>query len=329
VKRREFITLLGGMGALPFIAHAQQPGRMRRIGALMAVAENDADAKVRAEAFQGRLHQLGWIEGRNVSIQYRWAAADRERMAVYAAELVASAPDLILANTTPVVLALKNATSTIPIVFVNVVDPVGRGFVANLARPGGNVTGFLIFEFSMAGKWLQTLKQVAAGVNRVGIIFNPQTAPFGESFVRVAEAAAPAFAAEIVSVAVRDNAKLESVVASFAGKPNGGLIVLPDIFTTGNRDAIVALAARHRLPTVYPFRYFAASGGLISDGIDPTDVFRRAAEYVDRILKGEKPADLPVQAPTKYELVINLKTAKALGLEVPPMLLARADEVIE
>jgi putative tryptophan/tyrosine transport system substrate-binding protein len=237
--------------------------------------------------------------------------------------------DLILANTTPVVVALKNATSTIPIVFVNVVDPVGRGFVANRARPSGNITGFLIFEFSMAGKWLQTLKQVAPNVNRVAIIYNPRTAPFGESFVRVAEAAAPTFAAEIVSGVVRDNAELETVVASFAGKPNGGLIVLPDIFTTGNRDAIVALAARHRLPTVYPFRYFATSGGLISDGIDPTDVFRRAAEYVDRILKGEKPADLPVQAPLKYELVINLKTAKALGLEIPPMLLARADEVIE
>jgi putative ABC transport system substrate-binding protein len=329
MRRRQFITLLGGAGTFPFIAHAQQADRMRRIGALMGIAENDVDAKVRAVALRQGLHELGWIEGRNVSIEYRWAAADQERMAAYAAELVAFAPDLILANTTPVLVALKKATSTIPIVFVNVVDPVGRGFVANLARPGGNITGFLIFEFSMAGKWLQTLKQVAPRVKRVAIIFNPQTAPFSESFVRVAEAAAPAFAAEIVSAGVRDNTELETAMVSFADKPDGGLIVLPDIFNTRNRDAIVALAARHRLPAVYPFRYFAASGGLVSDGIDPTDVIRRAAGYVDRILKGEKPADLPVQAPTKYELVINLKTAKALGLDIPATVLARAEEVIE
>jgi putative ABC transport system substrate-binding protein len=329
MRRRQFITLLGGAGTFPFIAHAQQADRMRRIGALMGIAENDVDAKVRAVALRQGLHELGWIEGRNVSIEYRWAAADQERMAAYAAELVAFAPDLILANTTPVVVALKKATSTIPIVFVNVVDPVGRGFVANLARPGGNITGFLIFEFSMAGKWLQTLKQVAPRVKRVAIIFNPQTAPFSESFVRVAEAAAPAFAAEIVPAGVRDNTELETAMVSFADKPDGGLIVLPDIFNTRNRDAIVALAARHRLPAVYPFRYFAASGGLVSDGIDPTDVIRRAAGYVDRILKGEKPADLPVQAPTKYELVINLKTAKALGLDIPATVLARAEEVIE
>jgi len=329
MRRRQFITLLGGAGTFPFIAHAQQADRMRRIGALMGIAENDVDAKVRAVALRQGLHELGWIEGRNVSIEYRWAAADQERMAAYAAELVAFAPDLILANTTPVLVALKKATSTIPIVFVNVVDPVGRGFVANLARPGGNITGFLIFEFSMAGKWLQTLKQVAPRVKRVAIIFNPQTAPFSESFVRVAEAAAPAFAAEIVPAGVRDNTELETAMVSFADKPDGGSIVLPDIFNTRNRDAIVALAARHRLPAVYPFRYFAASGGLVSDGIDPTDVIRRAAGYVDRILKGEKPADLPVQAPTKYELVINLKTAKALGLDIPATVLARAEEVIE
>jgi putative ABC transport system substrate-binding protein len=266
---------------------------------------------------------------RNVRLEYRWAGADPEHMHAYATELVALAPDLILANTTPVVAALQHATRTIPIVFVNVVDPVGPGFVANLARPGGNITGFLIFEFSMGGKWLETLKQVAPRVKRVAMIFNPQTAPFGESFVRVVEAAAPAFAVETVSAKVRDNAELESAVASFAGEPDGGLIVLPDIFTTSHRDTIVTLAARHHLPAIYPFRYFAASGGLVSDGVDGTDLFRRSASYVDRILKGEKPADLPVQAPAKFELVINLKTAKALGLEVPPMLLALADEVIE
>ena len=212
---------------------------------------------------------------------------------------------------------------------MNVVDPAGRGFVANLARPGGNITGFLIFEFSMGGKWLETLKQVAPRVKRVAMIFNRETAPFSESFVRVVEAAAPAFAVETVSAMVRDSAELESAVASFAGKPEGGLIVLPDLFTTSHRDAIVALASRNRLPAIYPFRYFAASGGLVSDGIDGADLFRRSASYVDRILKGEKPADLPVQAPTKFELVINLKTAKVLGLDIPPKLLALADEVIE
>jgi putative ABC transport system substrate-binding protein len=330
MRRREFITLIGGAAvAWPLSARAQHPSAMRRIGVLMGIAENDTDAKPRATAFEHGLQELGWTEGRNVRIEYRWAAADFERMRAYAAELVALAPDLILANSTPVVAALQQATRDIPIVFVNVVDPVGSGFVANLARPGGNITGFLIFEFSMGGKWLETLKQVAPRVKRVAMIFNPQTAPFGESFARVAEAAAPAFAVEMVSAMVRDSAELDGAVASFAGNPDGGLIVLPDLFNTDHRDTIVALAARHRLPAVYPFRYFAASGGLVSDGVDGNDLFRRSASYVDRILKGEKPADLPVQAPTEYELVINLKAAKALGLDVPPSLLARADEVIE
>jgi putative ABC transport system substrate-binding protein len=330
MRRREFISLLGGAAlAWPLPLSAQHPSAMRRIGVLMGIAESDADAKPRAIAFQQGLQELGWTEGRNVRIEYRWAGADREHMHAYAAELVALAPDLILANTTPVVAALQQATRTIPIVFVNVVDPIGRGFVANLARPGGNITGFLIFEFSMGGKWLETLKQIAPHVKRVAIIFNPQTAPFSESFVRVVEAAAPAFTVETVSAKVRDNAELESVVTSFAGESDGGLIVLPDIFTTSHRDTIVTLAARHRLPAIYPFRYFAASGGLVSDGVDGTDLFRRSASYVDRILKGGKPGELPVQAPTKLELVINLKTAKALNLTIPPTLLARADEVIE
>jgi putative tryptophan/tyrosine transport system substrate-binding protein len=330
LRRREFVTLLGGMAvAWPLPLSAQHPSPMRRIGVLMGIAENDADAKPRAMAFQQGLEELGWTKGRNIRIEYRWAAADPEHMHAYAAELVALAPDLILANTTPVVAALQLATRTIPIVFVNVVDPIGPGFVDSLARPGGNITGFLIFEFSMGGKWLETLKEVAPRDKRVAIIFNPQTAPFGESFVRVVEAAAPTFAVETVSAMVHDNAELESAVASFAGKPDGSLIVLPDIFTTSHRDTIVALAARNRLPAIYPFRYFAASGGLVSDGVDGTDLFRRSASYVDRILKGEKPADLPVQAPTKYELVINLKTAKALGLSIPPTLLATADGVIE
>jgi putative tryptophan/tyrosine transport system substrate-binding protein len=330
IGRRELIAALGGAAvAWPLPLSAQHPRAVRRIGVLMGIAENDADAKPRAIAFRHGLQELGWTEGRNISIEYRWAAADPEHMHSYAAELVALAPDLILANTTPVVTALQHATRTIPIVFVNVVDPAGRGFVANLARPGGNITGFLIFEFSMGGKWLETLKQVAPRVKRVAMIFNPETAPFSESFVRVIEAAAPAFAVETVSAKVRDRAELESAVVSFANKPEGGLIVLPDLFTTIHRDTIVALATRNRLPAIYPFRYFAASGGLVSDGIDGSDLFRRSASYVDRILKGEKPADLPVQAPTKFELVINLKTAKVLGLQVPPKLLALADEVIE
>jgi putative ABC transport system substrate-binding protein len=334
MRRREFITLIGGAAALPSMlwplaARARQQSTMRRIGALMGIAENDTDAKPRAMAFQHGLQELGWTEGHNVRIEYRWAAADPERARAYAAELVAFAPDLILANTTPVVAALQQATRTIPIVFVNVVDPVGSGLVASLARPGGNITGLLIFEFSMGGKWLERLKQVAPRVNRVAMIFNPQTAPFSESFVRFIEASAPAFAVETVSAKVRDGAELQSALASFAGKPDGGLIVLPDIFNTSNREMIVALAARHRLPAVYPFRYFAASGGLVSDGVDGIDLFRRAAGYVDRILKGENPAELPVQAPTKYELVINLKTARTLGLSVPSGLLAIADEVIE
>ena len=328
-KRRELIGLIGGAMTLPITARAQQPDRKRRVGALMGVAENDVDAAARATTFEVGLQKLGWTRGRNIDIEYRWAAADRGRMAAYAKELVALGSEVIVANTTPVVTAVKQATDTIPIVFVNVVDPVGRGFVANLARPGGNVTGFLIFEFSMGGKWVQTLKQLAPEVKRVGIMFNPQTAPFGDSFVRAAEAVAPAFAVEPVPATVRGSAELEGVVSALAGKPDSGLIVLPDIFTTSSRDAIVALAARYRLPAVYPFRYFAASGGLAAEGVDLTDVFRRAAGYVDRILKGEKPAELPVQAPTKYELVINLRTAKAMGFEVAPMLLARADEIIE
>jgi putative ABC transport system substrate-binding protein len=330
MRRRDFIALVGGAaGAWPLPLSAEQSSVMRRIGVLMGIAENDADAKPRAMAFQQGLQELGWTEGRNVRIEYRWAAADREHMRAYAAELVALAPDLILANTTPVAAALQHATRTIPIVFVNVVDPLGAGFIASLARPGGNITGFLVFEFSMGGKWLQTLKQVAPRVKRVAVIFNPQTAPFGGSFVRVVEAAAPAFAVETVAARVTDIAELESAVASFAGKPDGGLIVLPDLFTTSHRDTIIALAARNHLPAIYPFRYFATSGGLVSDGVDGTDLFRRSASYVDRILRGGKPGELPVQAPTKFELVINLKTAKALNLTISSDLLARADEVIE
>jgi putative tryptophan/tyrosine transport system substrate-binding protein len=329
MRRREFIEFVGGAMAWPVAVRAQQRERLRSVGVLMGIAEGDADARPRANAFQQGLQELGWIVGQNIRIEYRWAAADPERMRAHAVGLVALAPDLILANTTPVMVALRQASRTIPMVFVQVVDPIGAGFVSSLARPGGNITGYVNFEFSMAGKWLETLKKILPSVTRVGIVYNPETAPFGPSFVRVIDAAAPSFAVDAVRILVRTVAELESGIAAFAAKPDGGLIILPDLFNTSHRDAIIGLAARHRLPAVYPFRYFAESGGMISDGVDTVDLFRQSASYVDRILKGVNPGELPVQQPSKFELVINLKTAKALGLTVPPSLLARADEVIE
>ena len=328
--RREFITLLGGaVAAWPLATNAQQPERMRRIAMLSGFAATDPEAQGRVAGFQHGLKELGWTAGRNLHIDFRWDTGDATEMRTFATELVELKPDLIVGMTTPAVAALVQETKTIPIVFASIVDPLGRGFISNMARPGGNVTGILNFEFSMGGKWLETLKQVAPAVRRVAILFNPDTAPFAASFVRVIEASAPSFAVDPIATAVRDDAELERSVADFAAKPAGGLIVLPDGFTVGHRDLIIALAARYRLPAVYPLRAFAVSGGLISDSGDPIDILRRTASYIDRILKGAKPGDLPVQTPTKFELVINLKTAKALGLEVPPMLLARADEVIE
>ena len=302
---------------------------MRRIAMLSGLAANDSEAQARVAAFQQGLKELGWREGRNLHIDFRWSTGDATEMPTFAKELVELKPDLIVGMTTPAVAALVQETKTIPIVFASIVDPVGRGFISNMARPGGNVTGILNFEFSMGGKWLETLKLVAPAVKRVAILFNPEAAPFATSFVRVIEVSALSIAVEPIAVAVHDDAELERTVADFAAKPAGGLIVLPDVFTVGHRDLIIALAARHRLPAVYPLRAFAISGGLISDSGDPNDIFRRTASYVDRILKGAKPGDLPVQAPTKYELVINLKTAKALGIDMPATLLARADEVIE
>jgi ABC-type uncharacterized transport system substrate-binding protein len=328
-KRREVITLLGDAAvAWPLTARAQQP-QMRRIGVLMGIAESDPEGQARLEALQQGLRELGWMDGRNLRFDIRRTAGDPEQMRPFAKELVELKPDLIVAVTTPAVAALLQETRTIPIVFVQVIDPLGRGFISSLARPGGNVTGFVTFEFSMGGKWLETLKQVAPRIVRVALVFHPQTAPFSGSFVRVIEAAAPFFAVETNVMPVHNGAELESAVAAFAAKPGGGLIILPDLFNTSHRDTIVVLAARHRMPVVYPFRYFATSGGLISDGVDTGDLYRRSASYVDRILKGAKPGELPIQAPSKFELVINMKTAKALGLDVPPMLLARADEVIE
>jgi putative ABC transport system substrate-binding protein len=329
MRRRQFITFLGGAAAWPVAARAQRQDRTRRVGVLMALAQTDPEAQVRAHAFEAGLRDLGWVDGRNLRLDYRWVP-DASRLRAQASELVGLAPDLIVAVGTPVVAGLLPLSRTLPIVFVGVTDPVGSGFVPNLARPGGHVTGFTLFEFSIGSKWLEVLKEIAPGVKRVAVVFSPDTAPFAPLFWQpVVEAAARSFAVAPMQMPVRDGRELAGEIEALAHEPDGGLMVLPDVSTGNNRDMIIALAARHRLPAVYPFRYFATSGGLFSYGSNAADLFRRAASYVDRILKGAKPGELPVQAPTKIELVINLKTAKALGLDVPPTLLARADEVIE
>jgi putative ABC transport system substrate-binding protein len=328
VKRRQFITLVGGAAAWPIAARAQQAERVRRIGNLMNVAETDRESPARIAAFAEGLQQAGWIDGRNVRIDHRWAAGDAERYRRYAAELVALAPDVILATAGPSVVALQQATRTVPIVFVQLIDPVGAGLVASLARPGGNITGFTAFEYGMSAKWLELLKEIAPRVTRVAVVRDPGiTAGIGQ-FAAI-QVAAPSFGVELTPVDGRDAGEIERAVAAFAQGANGGLIVTASPAIAARRELIMTLAARHRLPAVYPFRYYVDGGGLIGYGSEWTDQYRRAAGYVDRILKGDKPADLPVQAPTKYELAINLKTANALGLEVPPTLLARADEVID
>ena len=331
MKRREFITLLGGAAAAwPLAARAQQGERMRRIGALIGGAETDPESRARVAALREGLEQRGWSEGRNLRIDYRWASADSDRIRAFAAELVATAPEAIFAHTTPATTRLLEATRNIPIVFASVSDPIGDGIVASFARPGGNVTGFTNVEASMGGKWLEILKELSPAVARVGFLFNPATSPGGGSyFLRPFEAAAPLFNVQPISTPVEDVVDIERAVAPLAVGANGGLIVNSDVFTTRHRAAIIAAVARHRVPAIYPFAYFAADGGLAAYGTDVRDLWRRAASYIDRILRGEKPADLPVQAPTKFELVINLKTAKALSLNIPAMLLARADEVIE
>ena len=329
IRRRKFLTtLLGGAAATwPLAARAQQGERMRRIGVLMNLTADDPEASARVTALAQGLQQLGWTVGRNLQIDYRWGAADADRGRRYAAELVALAPDVILAVGSTAVAALQQGA--VPIVFVNVTDPVGAGYVASLAQPGGHVTGFTSFEYAISAKWLELLKEIAPRVTRAAVIRSTAAGPAGPAQFAVIQAAAPSFGVEVRPVGVHDAPEIERAVTAFARSSNGGLIVTASNSAAVHRKLIIALAARHRLPAVYAFRYHATSGGLISYGPNTTDPFRRAADYVDRILKGEKPADLPVQAPTKYELVINLKTAKALGLEVPPTLLARADEVIE
>ena len=328
MQRREFITLLGGTLALPLTARAQQPERMRRIGVLMAYAERDREGQAWVAAFREELQKLGWTEGRNIRIDTRWAAADVEAMQRFAKELVTLQPDLILTQNTPTTAAMLQQTRTIPIIFANVADPVGSRFVTNFPRPGGNITGFVLFEPTMAGKWLNLLKEIAPNVNRAAFLFNPATAPYAD-YLGSFEASARSLAVEAIAAPVHSPSEFEAVFSALARDPNGGLVAMADIFLSNHRVEITTLAARYRIPAVYPFHQFTQVGGLLSYGNDPPDNFRRAATYVDRILKGEKPADLPVQAPTKYELVINLKTAKTLGLEVPLHLQQRADEVIE
>ena len=328
MRRREFISLLGGATAWPLAARAQPPERIRRIGVLWSVAADGPEGKARLTAFLNGLQQLGWTDGHNVGIEHRWGAGDAERIRSYAAELVALAPDVILASGDIVGVALRQATRTVPIVFTLIADPVGAGLVESLARPGGNITGFSVYEYSLSGKWLELLKEIAPGVKRVAVMREAGTAT-GTAMFAAIQAVASTLDVELSPIGVGDAGEIERAVMTFARSANGGMIVTGSGPAAIHRDLIVALAARHKLPTVYAARFFVTTGGLISYGSDFLDQHRRAAGYVDRILKGEKPADLPVQAPTKYELVINLKTAKALGLELPASVLARADEVIE
>jgi len=330
IDRRRFLAGTGAiLLATPLAARAQQPDRVRRIGVLMGFAENDSQTQAMIAAFREGLQKLGWTEGRNTRIDTRWTTpADAVSRQRFAKELVALQPDVILSHTTPTTAALLQQTRTIPIIFATVSDPVGSGFVASFPRPGRNVTGFTLIEPTMAGKWVELLKEIAPRVNRVAFLFNPATATYADYFLKPFKAAARSFAVEAIAASVRESSELESVVAAQAREPNGGLIVMPDSFTDTHRVEITSLAARYHLPAVYAYRFFTKLGGLLSYGVDLTDNFRRAASYVDLILKGAKPTDLPVQAPVKYELVINLKTAKALGLTIPPSLLSRADEVI-
>ncbi len=328
LRRREFLGAIGGgLVTWPFAARAQQPNRMRLIGVLQGTAD-DAQAKVRFSAFQQELQQLGWTDGHNVRFNHRWGEGNADVMRRQAAELVALAPDVILTTGGHATELMLKATRTVPVVFTVVPDPVGSGLVARLSRPGGNATGFMQFEYSLSGKWLELLKQIAPGVTRAAVLRDP-TVTAGIGQFAVIQAVAPSVGVEVSPIDTNNAAEIEPAVSDFAREPNGGLIATASASGATQRELIVSLAAQHKLPAVYFTRDNVSVGGLISYGADFTDMYRRAASYVDRILKGEKPADMPVQAPTKYDLVINLKTAKALGLTVPPSLLARADEVIE
>jgi putative ABC transport system substrate-binding protein len=329
LKRREFITLLSGAAAWPVAVRAQQGGGMRRIGVLMGLAANDSDTKARLSAFRQGLDRLGWSEGGNVRFDHRYAPAGAQAQ-VLAKELVALQPDAIFAQTTPVVVALQRETRTVPIVFVGISDPVGAGLVTSLARPDSNITGFMLFEAGIASKWLAMLKEIAPRLARAALVINPKTAPYYEIYLRAAQAAAPSLGIEVVFAPIGDAAvDIERAIEMFAQTPNGSLLLPPDSSTVVHRNLIIALAARHKLPAVYHDRLFVVGGGLMCYSTNRADQFRQAASYIDRILRGAKPAELPVQVPTKYETVINFKTAKALGLTVPPGLLVAADELIE
>jgi len=327
-KRRRFIALIGGATAFPFAARAQQGQRMRRIAVSMNYAEDDPQSQARRDSLLQGLEELGWTAGRNVQIEYRWGVGDADLNRRNAAELVALGPDVVVTSGAAVTAALLQETRTIPIVFVNVFNPVGAGFVQSMARPAGNATGFTPFEYGMSGRWLELLKQVAPGIRRVAVLHNPIVASRSGQLNAI-EALAPSLRVELTAAGARDPNEIERAVTAFARVPNGGLIVVGAPSLAIYHDLIVALAAQHRLPAVYPYRVYVAAGGLLYYGTDLVAQFRQAGAYVDRILKGEKPAELPVQAPSKYELVINLKSAKALGLDMPPPLLARADAVIE
>jgi putative tryptophan/tyrosine transport system substrate-binding protein len=328
VRRRQFISLLGAVLASPRPLLAQGAEHRRRIGALFSQAASDSEGQARVAAFRQGLQELGWIEGQNIEVEYRWAGGSIDVMRPYAAELLKSRPEVILASATTALTALRQTTESIPIVFAQVTDPVGAGFVASLARPGGNITGITQHEFAMGSKWLELVKQLAPNVTRVAVLYDPGN-PAAAGYLREIELAASALAVRALPLAVRNSPEIARSLDGFATEPNGSLILLPGPVGSNNREQIIGLAARHRLPAVYAFRYHVVSGGLASYGIDNIDLYRRAAWYVDRILKGDKPAELPVQHATKFQLVINLKTAKALGLDPPISLLARTDEVIE
>jgi ABC-type uncharacterized transport system substrate-binding protein len=331
MRRRDFIRGMGGSVATiwPLAARAQQPNRMRRVGVLMAVAKSDADARKGIAIFQQELQELGWTDGQNVRIDYRWGDADPDRIQALAKELVELHPDVLVGHSTPSAKGLLKQTRSIPIVFLTVTDPLGQGLVSSLSHPSGNITGFSVFEISLGTKWLETLKQIAPSIRRVTAIFNPDTAPYYGLYLQSINAGVSSLAVESVPVPVHSEADIERAIRKIGGEPDNGLFVLPDSHNIVHRKRIIELAAEYRLPTIYYFRYFATDGGLIAYGPDEMDLFQRTAGYVNRILKGASPADLPVQQPTKFELVINLKTAKAIGIQIPVSLLARADEVLE
>ena len=328
IRRREFITTLGSAVAWPLAARAQ-PARMRRLGVLLSFAENDAGGVSEIDALRAGLAELGWVEDRNIHVDVRWPGGDLERIQEMAKELVAVRPDIVLARSTPTTAAFRRESENIPIVFVNIIEPAEQGFVQNLARPGGNITGFTSFESMIGGKWLQLIKEVDPRITRVAVIFNPQTAPFAGLFVRSIEAAAPGLAVEVTAMPVASDADIEVAMTDFARRPGSGLVAIPDSFTAEHREQVIAQAARNRVPALFSNLVSTSSGGLMAYAVDTRDLMHRAAGYVDRILKGDKPAELPVQQPAKFQLSINLKTARALGLSVPVSLIARADEVIE